>query len=90
MKKLNKYYFTFGQAHCQIDGTPMKDYWITVIAEDYEKARDLFIKEFSSQFMSSPDKWAFQYAENDNLDFSYFKKGNYLTIVQNETENQKL
>jgi len=70
------YYFTFGQSHCQIDGTPMKDYWVRIDAEDFGSARQKFVEQFSSQFMEREDKLAFQY---DDEDFKpdYFSKGEY-------------
>lgn len=36
---METYYFTFGQNHVQLDGTPMKDYYITVEG-DYYAARN--------------------------------------------------
>jgi hypothetical protein len=73
------YYFTFGQSHVQNDGTPMKDYYVRVVADDYSSARSMFINEFSSQFMPAPDKWAFQYDE-ENFESHHFPKGEYLLI----------
>ena len=73
------FYFTFGQSHCQNDGTPMKDYFVKVVANDYGAAREKFVGEFSSEFMPSPDKWSFQY---DELNFKpeYYPNGEYTTL----------
>lgn len=74
------FYFTFGQAHVQLDGTPMKDYWVRVTAADYGSAREKFCKDFSSQFMDRVDRWAFQYEEG-SFDHSFYPAGEYLHIV---------
>jgi len=87
MKK--KYYFTFGQSHCQEDGTPMKDYWVEVIADNYTEARRIFIEQFSSVCMESPDKWSFQYEENE-FNKTYFPKGCYAVFGEsNKTEKHE-
>lgn len=80
---MKNYYFTFGQNHWNSEGYPMKHSWVRVEAEDYEVARSLFIANFSSIYMETPEKWAFQY-EADKFDNSYFKNGEFCTIKQNE------
>jgi hypothetical protein len=79
---MKNYYFTFGQSHQQIDGTPMHNYWIRVEANDFMSARLLFINKFSSIYMPAPDKWAFQYEEDGNNKFNpeYFPLGEYCCI----------
>lgn len=79
MTNNQNYYFTFGQSHVQTDGTPMKDYWVRVIAKDYDDARRLFVERFSSICMPSSDKWAFQYEEKD-WNPEMFPRGEYEVI----------
>lgn len=62
---MNNYYFTFGQNHTDINGYPLANYWVRVVAKNYNKARELFIENFSSQYLEKPDKWSFQYEEDD-------------------------
>lgn len=78
---MNNYYFTFGQSHKLIDGYPMKDHWVRVQANNYFEARTLFIDRFSSIQMEKPDKWAFQYEEN-NFKPEYFSNGEYELIIK--------
>jgi hypothetical protein len=59
------FYFTFGQGHCTTSGIPMKDHWVRVRADNAEIARDTFIQYFTKERMPAPDKWAFQYSEED-------------------------
>jgi len=75
-----KYYFTFGQAHYTTDGYPMMNNWVTVIANDYGEARELFIEKFTSLYMENPDKFAFQYEEKD-FESEYFPKGEFMLIT---------
>lgn len=77
---MNNYYFTFGQDHHTKDGYPMKDHWVRVVAQEYGRARQLFILEFSSQVMPVQDKWAFQYEESD-FKREYYPKGEYVVIA---------
>lgn len=60
---MNNYYFTFGQDHRDVHGFPLKNFWVRVVAGNYNRAREVFIQQFSSQYMTRPDKWAFQYEE---------------------------
>ena len=76
---METYYFTFGQNHWHRDGIPLKDYWVRVVAEDYGKARMLFIERFSSIYMEAPDKWSMQYKEKD-FKSSYFPNGEFTKI----------
>ena len=80
---MNNYYFTFGQVHKTIYGRPMKDYWVTVVADDWHKAREVFCELFSSKHMPAVDKWAFQYKEED-FDKSIFPLGEYCKITQGD------
>ena len=77
------YYFTFGQANIQNDGTPMRNYWVRVVAEDFMKARMMFIEKFSSVHMPTPTTWSFQYTEDD-FDRSWFPSGEYALIQNNK------
>lgn len=52
---------TFGQSH------PLRNYWVEVVATDYDKAREKIIQEFGL-------KWAFMYSD-DNFDRKYFPLG---------------
>lgn len=76
---MKKYYFTFGQSHCAEDGTPMKDYYVTVMAPDYLKARAHFCQNFALPVMGMVDKWAFQYEEGD-FDEDTFPAGEYAAL----------
>lgn len=73
------YYFTFGQGHVQKNGTPMKDYWVRVVAPSWADARTKFIQEWSTIYMPEYDKWSFQYDEK-NFKPHYFPKGEYALI----------
>jgi len=80
---MNNYYFTFGQAHCNNDGFPMKDLWIRVIASSYDKARQIFINEFMLTDMPSLDKWSMQYEEKDFRP-EYFPGGECLVLQEGD------
>lgn len=70
---MRTFYFTFGQSHKKKDGTPMKDTYVKVTADNYVSARHKFIEEFSSKEMPSPTSWAFQYTEEEwNNDISQY------------------
>ena len=73
---MKKYYFTFGQIHTHPrTGENMKDYWITVEAESYDKARESFMEYWKSI------KWSFQYEEGE-FNSHLFPKGEYIKITQ--------
>ncbi len=82
---LDQYYFTFGQIHETKDGVGLKDFWVRVIAPSYDDARAQFCEIFTSEFMVSPDKWAFQY---DHERFEKYRpsfpKGEYALIANGE------
>lgn len=85
---MKRFYFTFGQDHKQIDGTPMRNHWVTVEGEDYEHARRLFVEKFAVPFMGDAAKWSFQYQEgSENWKPGYFPEGQYTLIKQTEDEN---
>ncbi len=70
---VNKWCFTFGQAHCHpVTGNPLRDYWVEVIAGDFDAARDLMVKVFGT-------KWCGQY-ESETFDTSYFPRGKFITL----------
>jgi hypothetical protein len=80
---MKNYYFTFGQEHYNNDGETMKNHYVKVVAENYDKARSLFIRKFSMVFMPKPDKFSFQYGEEDFLKIAhYFHQGVFTTIAQ--------
>jgi hypothetical protein len=85
---MRNFYFTFGQSHVQKDGTPMRDYWIRVVSDSPAKAREFFVAVFSSAYMPSPDKWAFQYEEKD-FTKAFFPKGEYEVIFTGPCEENK-
>jgi len=76
---MNKYYFTFGQDHYNIECVAMRDYYVLVTANDYGEAREIFIKNFTSIEMSQSDKWSHQYEEN-TFNSEYFPKGEYASL----------
>jgi hypothetical protein len=84
---MNNYYFTFGQNHTLLDGYPMCDHWIHVKAFDYSRAREVFIKEFASQYLEANDKWGFQY-DDSNFHPEYFPKGMYIFIADIHADKQ--
>lgn len=81
---MKKFFFTFGSNHYTSEGIPMRDFWVTVHAPGYDKARELFIDRFSSVYMDAPDKWSFQYSEK-SFSPEYFPNGEYCLI---EEENE--
>jgi hypothetical protein len=83
---MKNFYFTFGQVHHTVDGHPMRDYYVHVIADDYMTARQLFIEQFSSVEMDRPDRWSFQYTDDD-FNPGFFPGGLYGTIIY-QTSNQ--
>lgn len=76
---MKNFYFTFGQSHYTKKRVPMKDYWVRVVANNWDEARIKFIENFSSVYMDTPDKWAFQYDEDD-FDNQFFPNGEYKVI----------
>jgi hypothetical protein len=86
---MKNYYFTFGQNHCLTDGYSMCDHWVRVRAKDYTRARELFVKEFSSLYMPAVDKWAFQY-EEEGFKKDYFPKGEYQFIADIRGDQNKI
>ncbi len=73
------YYFTFGQDHYDKTGRAMKNYWVRVVAVNYDTARDHFIKGFTRHFMNKEDEFAFQYSE-DNFQKSFHPLGEIMLI----------
>lgn len=80
---MKNYYFTFGQNHWTVEGFPMKNSWVRVVAEDYETARSLFVANFSSLYMQTPETWAFQYGE-EKFESHFYKNGEFAVITQVE------
>jgi len=78
---MKNYYFTFGQNHWTTEGFPMKNSWVRVVAEDYETARSLFVANFSSLYMQTPETWAFQYGE-EKFESHFYKNGEFAVITQ--------
>ena len=77
---MKKYYFTFGQTHTTAKGQPLKDYYVTVIASNYNEAREVFWNSFASIVLESADKWSFQY-EQEQMKFEHFPKGQYAILL---------
>lgn len=80
---MTSFYFTFGQSHWHKEGIPMKNFWVRVVASSYEKARDIFVSEFSSLYMETPSTWAFQY-EEERFNKSYFPGGEFVCLKEQE------
>lgn len=78
---MKKYYFTFGQVHSTRAGQNLSEFYVLVEAEDYEKARNLFIVEFTSVYMDRPDMFAFQYSE-DRFNSEFCRRGEFFHIKQ--------
>lgn len=84
---MKNYYFTFGQAHYNIWGEPMKDVWVRVVASGWAEARRLFVAKFTSNFMEKPDHWSMQYNESEfhaSAMLVFFRCGEYAVIVQDK------
>lgn len=75
------FYFTFGHGHVTKAGKKMINSYVTVEAENAEKARELFIELFASKFMPTPLTWAFQRTDAD-MQKQYFPEGEYCKITQ--------
>jgi hypothetical protein len=84
---MQNYYFTFGQEHCTKDGYPLKDHWVRVLANNYWRARDIFIEEFTSVFLPEKDKWSMEYTEKA-FTKQFFSKGEYQFIA--DIRNNKI
>ena len=82
---MENYYFTFGYSHKTMSGVELFNVWVRVVASDFDTARTLFIEKFSSIYMEKPDKWAFQYNE-EQMDKRYFPAGEYALIEQDKKE----
>lgn len=82
---MKNYYFTFGQNHWNREGFPMKNHWVKVTADSYEAARSLFMQEFTSNYMERPDKFAFQYTEEEFTPH-YYPGGEFLALEQQKDE----
>ena len=80
---MKNFYFTFSTRHWTTDGVKMGDYWVTVIADNYAKARQLFIDKFSSQRMEREDKFLKQLTD-ENFDPNFFPGGEYERINQRQ------
>lgn len=82
------FYFTFGQSHKTKAGQEMKDYYVTVEASSYGKARELFVELFAEKSMPTPLTWAFQYTDAD-MQKQYYPKGEYCKITEGHAEEAK-
>lgn len=79
MQQLQRYFFTFGQDHVNNQGMPLRDYFVTVMAFDYEQARNLFLVHFADHQLPRRMQWSMQYTEG-NFHPSSFPKGEYLSL----------
>lgn len=43
----------------------MKNFWVRVTAESYEKAREIFVEQFTEVYMQDANKFSFQYTEEE-------------------------
>lgn len=80
---MNNYYFTFGKDHYLFNGIPMHERWVRVVAENFEKARSIFIQRFTTHYMSKPDMFSWQY-EQHNFKSEFFPSGEYMLINQKD------
>ena len=78
---MKTYYFTFGHGQYNKDGVHMKDYWVTVEAENSDTARNLFIDYFTSVYMNDPMDFGMQY-ESHNFKTRHFPLGQFCKITQ--------
>ncbi len=70
---MKQFFFTFGQSHVH-NGVRMNNYFIEIIAESYEIARQLMFARYD-------DKWAFQY-NKEEFKTSWYPSGCYEKITQ--------
>lgn len=75
---MREYYFTFGTAHRTIDGYPLREYWVRVIAKSAKEARRSFM-DWCELTTGKHDGWASQYSE-DEFESVYFPRGEYALI----------
>ena len=78
---MRDYYFTFGQDHHDKDGRAMKDRWVRVVAESYDKARSIFIREYAIPIMGDACRWSFMY-EGGFFEPEWFPAGEDHIIYQ--------
>ncbi|MFD2961586.1 MULTISPECIES: hypothetical protein [Olivibacter] len=78
---MKTYYFTFRFGHLSKSNIPMRKYWVRVIAQDYNIARELFIERFTKVYMPRPDQFAFQYEES-KFNKDYYPNGEFAVIQQ--------
>lgn len=62
---MKKFYFTFGINHFTNDGQSLQNEFIIVESLDWDKARSIFIREFSSKELPTPSSWSWQYTEEE-------------------------
>ena len=82
--EMKDYYFTFGQGHTNNEGLILRNYWVRVKADSYDKAREIFINEFSSKQLPRPMQWGFQYEGLDYFKPEYFPGGEYAYFKQEQ------
>lgn len=84
---LKSFYFTFGQAHVNNKGEPMKDYWVRVEARDAAEAHNMFVKFFGDPYLPRRAQYSSSYTK---VTFSakYFPGGEY-AVIDPETEKDE-
>ncbi len=91
MRENTIWIFTFGQNHYKIDGTAMKDYWIT-IEGTYEQARSRMCR-WAKEEMGDEQRWSWMYQEHEfnplffpKGEYAFFRK-RYFNVPVEEQEN---
>lgn len=73
-------FFTFGIDHENIEGHPMRDYFVKVHGADFMDCRIKFINNFALPVMGSARRWSMQYTEED-WDSTLFAGGCFEEIM---------
>jgi hypothetical protein len=79
--------FIFGEEKHHKMGTQfLHNFWVRVVAENYNEARTIFVDEFASKYLETKMSWSFQYEEK-NFRPRFFKSGE-LICISKTTKNQ--
>lgn len=84
---MHTYHFTFGQSHMSSYTLPragrLADFWVTVEADSFGEARQLFCDHFTQPYCPRPMQWSFQY-EDSEFKPEYFPGGQLCLIRKGE------
>lgn len=99
--ELATFFFTFGVDHTLVKTNDKDEYvfgenlskltpllynhYVKVKAYSYIDARRIFINEFSSKYLKTPNSWCWQYNAAE-FDKSFFPLGNLTTLTQKQQQ----